>query len=338
MRRISHITMVAVLASCGVAQAGPVLLATIANTWHSGEPGTVTEYLAGDRMLYVTVGEARSGDLFEDTRVLIRRDGPPVTLSESATVATDPDFAIIAELLTDGVSLGRPDGTGLQEISVLGMIGGEELIDVHVPRFSDFDLFGYQIERIDREVRFSLASPFGDPSAPGTEFRIGGAYEIWGSVVPEPATFALLLVGSAVLFRRRRTKGRNSIDEVDPTRSGRHTRSPAQLRILVTGVALVYLTGAVRADFAAKNRPNWSLWRTGTQCPTACPPYESNTAADLFVLGLTEASGNVTIVVQPFADVSDNVDSGNGVWILRCLHRWNTHDFLCIRARLRCAV
>lgn len=199
--RLSAVAILATL-SGATSLASPILLGTISNTWEGGEPTTITEYLAGDRLLYITVGEARWGDLFEDTLVLISRDGPPVTVSESATALTDPDFAIIAELLTDGISLGRPEGGGLQEISVLGMIGGEELIDVHVPRFSDFDLYGYEIERIDREVTFSLASPIGDPSAPGTEFRIGGVYEIWGSVVPEPATLGLLLVGTAVLSRR----------------------------------------------------------------------------------------------------------------------------------------
>ena len=184
--------------------ASPVLLGTISNTSHRGEPGTVPEYLAADRLLYITVGEARWGDLFEDTHVLISRDGPAVTVSESATALTDPDFAVIAELLTDGISLGRPEGGGLQEISVLGMIGGEELIDVHVPRYSGFDLYGYQIARIDREVTFSLASPVGDPSAPGTEFRIGGVYEIWGAAIPEPGTMALLGVGALLLAGRAR--------------------------------------------------------------------------------------------------------------------------------------
>lgn len=42
-------------------------------------------------------------------------------------------------------------------------------------------------------------------------------------------------------------------------------------------------------NFASKNRANWSLWRTGTGCPSACPGFEAHTSAPLTVSGLTEA-------------------------------------------------
>lgn len=207
MRWISRITVVAVFVSCGVARADLVLLGTISNTWDGTDPASIQEYLMGDRLLYETSSHPTWGDLFEDTRVLLLRDGPAVTITESLTAAGDPDFAVIAEWMTDGISTGDAGSEAFQEIRVLGLLGSEEIIDVHVDRISEFDLFGYQVERIDRHVTFSIRSPAGDPEAIGTEFRMGGVYEFWGSRVPEPGT--LWLLGAGWVFLANRCSGKS---------------------------------------------------------------------------------------------------------------------------------
>ncbi|MCH7591277.1 MAG: hypothetical protein IH989_00655, partial [Planctomycetes bacterium] len=199
MRRTTYIAVLAVFVSCGTAHGGPVLLGSISNSWQGTDPTTMETIEMGDRLLYVVVGDSRYGDLFEETRVLVRRDDPPIIVDESMILGSDSDFALIAELLTDGTSLGEPDGSGLQEIRVLGLIGGEEIIDVHVPRISEFDLFGYEVERIDRRVAFTIMSPGGIPGTEGTVFRIEGVYEFWG--IPEPTTLGLLCAGSILLLR-----------------------------------------------------------------------------------------------------------------------------------------
>ncbi len=185
---------------CGPATAGPILLGTLSNTWHGTDNRLIDELAVGDRLLYTVIGYADGGDLFEDTRVTIRINGPPVTISESVTFGDDPDFATVARLLTDGRSLHGEVGSGYQEISVLGLIGGEELIAVHVPRVSAYDLFGYRVERIDRHVTFSMTEmDLPDlPDQKGTEIIFGGVYEIWGHPIPEPTTAILILFGMGI--------------------------------------------------------------------------------------------------------------------------------------------
>lgn len=202
MRTMAQMALVASLACCGTARADLILLGTVSNTWHGTDSSIVDEQLAGDRLLYHVVGLGGGADLFEQYRVTIRLDAPPVTVDQSVTEGDDPDFVKIAELLTDGLSLGDPTGAGLQEISVLGLIGTEEIIDLHVPRISEFDLFGYRVERIDRHVTFSITTS-DDPTV-GTDSWMGGVYEFWGSVIPEPTTFVLLAVGALPLLKRRR--------------------------------------------------------------------------------------------------------------------------------------
>ncbi|MBU0716608.1 MAG: PEP-CTERM sorting domain-containing protein [Planctomycetes bacterium] len=202
MRRTLQLVLLVMLVSCGVAQAGPILLASLSNTYVGTEPSILEEYLAGDRLLYTFVDYPSMADLFEDTRILIRPDEPPVTVSQSVTPADDPDFVVIASMLTDGFSSADGGGMGFQEIAVLGLIGGEDILDVHVPRNSEYDLLGYVVERIDREVTFSMRTIVGGPDGDCTEVYAGGVYEIGGSVVPEPATLWLLAAGVILVMRR----------------------------------------------------------------------------------------------------------------------------------------
>lgn len=199
MRMAYCIAIIALFVSCGTVHGGPVLLGSISNSWQGTDPATRETAEMGDRLLYTVIGDPRSGDLFENNRVTVQRDAPPVVVDESLVFGDDPDFAVIAELLTDGLSMGNPDGTAIQEISVLGMIGeSEAIIDVLVPRISEFDLFGYEVERIDRHVAFSIISPGGIPGTEGTVFRIDGVYEFWGQPIPEPTTLGLL--GAGIVF------------------------------------------------------------------------------------------------------------------------------------------
>ncbi|MFH0883982.1 MAG: PEP-CTERM sorting domain-containing protein [bacterium] len=203
MRRTLQLVLLVTLVSCGVAQAGPILLASLSNTYVGTEPSILEEYLAGDRLLYNVIGQADWGDLFEGTRVVIRVGEPPTTISESVTAGDDPDFAMIAALMTDGVSYPDCGQAGFQEIAALGRIGGEDILEVHVPRNSEYDLLGYEVERIDREVTFSMRTIIGGADGGSTEVYAGGVYEIWGSVVPEPATLCLLATGAGLVMRRR---------------------------------------------------------------------------------------------------------------------------------------
>lgn len=198
--RSAKLGVVVFILISGPAVAGPILLGTLSNTRHRTDDHVVAELSIGDRLLYTVIGFADGGDLFEDARVTIRINGPPVTISESVTFGDDPDFATVARLLTDGRSLRGEEGSGYQEISVLGLLGGEELIAVHVPRFSAYDLFGYRVERIDRHVTFSMTEmDFPDlPDQKGTEIIFGGVYEIWGHPIPEPTTALLILFGMGI--------------------------------------------------------------------------------------------------------------------------------------------
>ncbi|MBU0719188.1 MAG: PEP-CTERM sorting domain-containing protein, partial [Planctomycetes bacterium] len=205
-----------------------------------------------------------------------------------------------------GISYPDSDEAALQEIDVLGRIGGEEILDVYVPRNSQYDLLGYQVERIDRQVTFSIRTVVDGTGENSAVFYNGGVYEVWGSVVPEPATLCLLATGAALVMRRRRrhpeARGGRSV-------AGCRGRLSSSLLLLI---AIVAVPVVARADSIGKNSPLWSLWRTGTECPAVCPDAERYATVSLDVGPLTEAQGNVAIEITPFADLSDNADGGNG--------------------------
>lgn len=82
--------------------------------------------------------------------------------------------------------------------------------------------------------------------------------------------------------------------------------------LIVLVVALLGNGQDSQAEFDVGTKANWSLWRTGSSCGPACPGSEAHTIAPLYVRTLARATGNVTIRVIPFADLSDNTDGGNG--------------------------
>jgi hypothetical protein len=194
-----------VIANTKTADALPVLLATVSNDVHPYADDIIETWAMGDVFQYSVQNEDGyfRARLFEDTRVSVRVNDAPITLNESITAADDPDFALVAQFLTDGISFAE---NVFQDVMVLRMLGGENILDVHVPRISEYDLFGYTIERIDRDLTFSMQSPGRDLNGDGlwTDFHIGGVYEFWGTPTPEPATLMLLALGSLAVLRRRR--------------------------------------------------------------------------------------------------------------------------------------
>ena len=185
-------------------EANSILLATVSNDIHPYSNTLVEAWTMRDLLQYSVQNENGyfRARLFEDSQIDVRVNAAPITITESISAADDPDFALVAGFLTDGFSFG--DDT-FQDILVLRTLGGEDLLDVLVPRISEYDLFGYTVDRIDRHLTFSMESPGQDLNGDGiwTDFHIGGVYEFWGSPIPEPATLLLLALGSVALLRRR---------------------------------------------------------------------------------------------------------------------------------------
>ncbi|MFH0883980.1 MAG: hypothetical protein V2A56_13405 [bacterium] len=71
MRRTSQLVLVVTFVSCGVAQAGPILLASLSNTYVGTEPSILKEYHAADRLVYTFIGYPGEVDLFEGTGLLL---------------------------------------------------------------------------------------------------------------------------------------------------------------------------------------------------------------------------------------------------------------------------
>ncbi len=167
-----------VIASTKTADAVPVLLATVSNDAHPYVNDIIETAAMGDVFQYSVQNEDGyfRVRLYEDTRVSVLVNDAPITLNESVTAVDDPDFALVAQFLTDGVSFAE---NVFQDVMVLRMFGDENVLDVHVPRISEYDLFGYTIERIDRHLTFSSQSPGRDLNGDGvwTDFHIGGVYE-----------------------------------------------------------------------------------------------------------------------------------------------------------------
>jgi hypothetical protein len=186
-------------------KAEPVLLATVSNQTVAYGDAVVEAWLAGDVFRYSAVdanGQFFQVRLFEAIQREVTLGDPPLTVTDSLTWGDDPDFPLVAHFLTDGLSYAE---NLFQDVAVLRNLGGEDMFTIHVPRFSEYDLFGYSIDRIDRHLTFAMESPGRDLNGDGqwTDFYVGGAYEIWGSPIPEPATVILLGLCASVILRRR---------------------------------------------------------------------------------------------------------------------------------------
>lgn len=205
--------VLAVLGSPLAASYGaPVLLATVTNEYspyldiavESEEVNNVFRMMVSDNY------DSYNLWLFRDDSVTVVVNTPAISIHQSANRMTDSDFDLIAQLLTDGVS-SRDSTQGefiRQDLVAIGILGDESILDILVPRFSEYDLLGYDLERIDRHLTYEMISPGRDLNGDGewTDFYFSGTYEFWGTVVPEPATFCLLCVGLLPLLHRKRSR------------------------------------------------------------------------------------------------------------------------------------
>lgn len=143
------------------------------------------------------------GTLFED---IVLFDGD--TRVDIANETVEPDFAEFAELITDGLdwwlykkmdfAFGSQSGFNLESLLL-------EFVD---PDHQGVDLNGLIIDSVTRTITVELDSPGSDPNGDGiwTDFLVTGAYEIYGSPIPEPASLSLLVVGSALALRKRKRR------------------------------------------------------------------------------------------------------------------------------------
>ncbi len=203
--RVCLCTVVLGVFGTASAEGGPVLLGTVSNQIVLYGDAIVEEWVMND-VPAITVlmdREFFKGRLFEEGGLEVHLNDAPITMSDSVTSGDDPDFAMFARFLTDGISYGDDL---FQDIRFLGRSGSEEIIQLHVPRFSEYDLYGYTLERIDRTLTLAMVSPGRDLNGDGrwTDFYVGGVYEFWGTTVPEPAALTLLGLGCLSLMHGRR--------------------------------------------------------------------------------------------------------------------------------------
>lgn len=131
----------------------------------------------------------------------------------SADAASDPDFASLVSILTNGTD----DEIGFSVFKFLqvGFPGVGEGISESIffrglepARFGP-DLIGYQISRINLTIQSLSFSPYPDPAgSTGTSFFAQFSFSFDGTppVVPEPGTVALVTIGLAGILGRLRRR------------------------------------------------------------------------------------------------------------------------------------
>lgn len=190
------------------ARAEPVLLATLENAYRATGDERIESWTMGGVFTYSVLdgGDFQRARLFEDQGVSVLANTGPRTVTQSVSESTDPDFELLARFLTDGTS---GTGDGFQEIEALGLRGNENLLNVLVPRFSPYDLRGYALDRIDRTLTLEMRTPGLDPNGDGrwTDFHVSGQYRVYGHLIPEPSSAALLACAMLALARFRRRQG-----------------------------------------------------------------------------------------------------------------------------------
>ena len=172
--------------------------------WHGGGTQGIIESITHRTYLSEEfAADDGLGTLFED---IVLFDGD--TRVDIANETVEPDFAEFAKLITDGLdwwlykkmdfAFGSLSGFNLESIVL-------EFVD---PDHPGVDLNGYLVDSVTRTITVELDSPGRDPGGDGnwTDFLVTGAYEIYGSPIPEPASLVLLALGSAGLLVRRRRK------------------------------------------------------------------------------------------------------------------------------------
>lgn len=203
MRRISRITLLAGLVSCGAAWAGPVLLGSFDFDAQVELPvGTRVGFALAllDLDTSLILPDPPLGGLRIDRGVqptMFWGNGESGVLE--FTSATDPGFDDLASFVTDGIddSLvvfwnwrdgGAYEGYGLRESQRFGL---------------ESDLVGNDIDLIRLTVHEVSLDPLGGDLV---SVQTHVTYDFYGSPIPEPATLVLLMAGFPVLMRRVRTR------------------------------------------------------------------------------------------------------------------------------------
>lgn len=189
--------------SGATAQAAPVLLATAYGEEEVRITWLVDAISMNSVLRYQTFLDSptETYDLFDEETVLVWRDNPPVrvaTFIESSI--EDSEFDRFVELLTDGA-----DQLLMFFDPVVGLMSGgleDDFLDFQIPGVLDPDLNGYTIQGIGREITYSLTT--GEVGS-STVVRVSGTFEIYGQVIPEPATLWLLGMGLFPTLVRRCT-------------------------------------------------------------------------------------------------------------------------------------
>lgn len=120
------------------------------------------------------------------------------------TSASDPAFDAFAASATDG----RLDLAILW--TLLPSSGGSGDLETEENIFGNAtDLIGFNLETVRLVVHEASITPWNpdpndNPVFAGYKFDITGAYEFYGSPVPEPGTFVFCVLGIAVFSRRAR--------------------------------------------------------------------------------------------------------------------------------------
>ncbi|MBU0716609.1 MAG: hypothetical protein KJ749_00030 [Planctomycetes bacterium] len=197
MRRTLQIMLVVTLASCGMAHAGPVLLAYFDQT--SGVASAGTAPPPEHRAQFVL-------ELTPYPAVLGPRVGLGVFWEDGDsgvfdfTAETDNGFVGFADFATNGI-----DDWLMDLILFPGGGGGGGGAPESVRLGTSPDLSGYRlalVRLIVHDVTIESFSPEDQPDLEGTRVLGHLTYEFYGTVIPEPTTLCLLATGAALVMRR----------------------------------------------------------------------------------------------------------------------------------------
>lgn len=196
MRWIPRITIVAVIVCCGVARAGPVLLASYDEVFRGGTAPQSIARVQFSLQLSLDVPVAidelsglGAGIWWE------AGDQGTVDFTRDTSVA----FADFAAAATDGIDGRFASLTGFFQGNDHGVIGPESSLFNRSP-----DLVGYELEIVRLIVHELRFEPLVIDTSEGFSVESHITYQVYGSPIPEPSTVMLLAGGVLVLARARR--------------------------------------------------------------------------------------------------------------------------------------